>query len=131
MKSLGLIEVESVAAAVDALDLMCKAADVEFVTWERKLGGRLVTVIVEGQISAVKAAVEAAANGAIKELAASAVIASPHSETQRMVKLSASRILKKQQEDNKFLEEVLKSTNLTERWMQYGSSQKRCKKIST
>ncbi|MBQ3562479.1 MAG: BMC domain-containing protein, partial [Clostridia bacterium] len=39
MKSLGLIEVESVAAAVDALDLMCKAADVEFVTWERKLGG--------------------------------------------------------------------------------------------
>ncbi len=95
MKSLGLIEVESVAAAVDALDLMCKAAEVEFVTWERKLGGRLVTVIVEGQISAVKAAVEAA-NGAIKELAASAVIASPHSETQRMVELSASRILKKQ-----------------------------------
>ena len=105
MKSLGLIEVESVAAAVDALDLMCKAADVEFVTWERKLGGRLVTVIVEGQISAVKAAVEAA-GGAIKDLAASAVIASPHSETQRMVKLSASRILKKQQEDKKFLEEV-------------------------
>ena len=70
-------------------------ADVEFVTWERKLGGRLVTVIVEGQISAVKAAVEAA-GGAIKDLAASAVIASPHSETQRMVELSASRILKKQ-----------------------------------
>ena len=113
MKSLGLIEVESVAAAVDALDLMCKAADVEFVTWVRKLGGSLVTVIVEGQISAVKAAVEAAANGAIKELAASAVIASPHSETQRMVKLSASRILKKQQaeekakkEAEKFLQEV-------------------------
>ena len=109
MKSLGLIEVESVAAAVDALDLMCKAADVEFVTWERKLGGRLVTVIVEGQISAVKAAVEAAENGAIKELAASAVIASPHSETQRMVMLSASRILKKQKAEEKaeeFLQEV-------------------------
>ena len=96
MKSLGLIEVESVAAAVDALDLMCKAADVEFVTWERKLGGRLVTVIVEGQISAVKA-----------------VTSLPHSETQRMVKLSASRILKKQQaeekakkEAEKFLQEV-------------------------
>ena len=98
-----------VVGSVDALDLMCKAADVEFVTWERKLGGRLVTVIVEGQISAVKAAVEAAANGAIKELAASAVIASPHSETQRMVKLSASRILKKQkaeEKSEKFLEEV-------------------------
>ena len=44
MKSLGLIEVESVAAAVDALDIMCKTADVEFVTGERKLGGRLVSV---------------------------------------------------------------------------------------
>ncbi len=109
MNSLGLVEVESVAAAIDCLDLMCKAAEVEFVTWERKLGGRLVTVIVKGQISAVKAAVEAAAAGAIKELAASAVIASPHSETERMVKLSASRLTKqkkaKKQED-KHLQEV-------------------------
>ena len=101
MKSLGLIEVESVAAAVDSLDLMCKAADVEFVTWERKLGGRLVTVIVTGQVSAVKAAVEAAASGAIKELAAYAVIASPHEETLRMAKLSASRLLKKQKTESK------------------------------
>ena len=92
MKSLGFVEVESVAAAVDALDLMCKAAEVKFITWERKLGGRLVTVIVEGQVSAVKAAVEAAATGCIKEPAATAVIASPHSETERMVLLSASRI---------------------------------------
>ncbi len=97
MKSLGLIEVESVAAAVDALDLMCKAAEVEFVTWERKLGGRLVTVIVEGQVSAVKAAVEAADKGSIKPLASSAVIANPHPETQRMAMLSASRILKQKE----------------------------------
>ena len=94
MKSLGLIEVSSVTGAVDCLDLMCKAADVKFVTWERKLGGRLVTVIVEGQISAVKAAVEATQNAIIKPCA-TAVIASPHSETQRMVLLSASRMLKK------------------------------------
>ena len=94
MKSLGLVEVQSVAAAVDCLDLMCKAADVQFVTWERKLGGRLVTIIVEGQISAVKAAVEATAAAIIKP-AATAVIASPHSETERMVRLSASRLLKK------------------------------------
>ena len=100
MKSLGLIEVQSVAAAVDCLDLMCKAADVQFVTWERKLGGRLVTVIVEGQVSAVKAAVEATA-GAIKKPAATAVIASPHSETERMVKLSASRMLKKSKASDK------------------------------
>ena len=44
MKSLGFIEISGVAAAIDALDLMCKAADVELVTWERKMGGRLVTL---------------------------------------------------------------------------------------
>ena len=94
MKSLGIVEVQSVAAGIDCLDLMCKAAEVDFVTWERKLGGRLVTIIVEGQVSAVKAAVEAAENSAIIKPAATAVIASPHSETERMVKLSASRIAK-------------------------------------
>ena len=56
MKSLGFIEIPSVAAAVDALDTMCKTADVEFVTWERKMGGRLVTVIVQGEVAAVSQA---------------------------------------------------------------------------
>ena len=96
MKSLGLIEVESVAAAIDCLDIMCKAADVSLVTWERKLGGRLVVIIVEGSISAVTAAVEAADTMAIKSLAAKAVIANPHSETERMVLKSASRLKKKE-----------------------------------
>ncbi len=95
MKSLGFFEVESVAAAVDALDLMCKAADVNFVTWERKLGGRLVTIIIEGQVSAVTAAIQAAEAACIKDAAATAVIANPHSETMRMVALSASRLAKK------------------------------------
>ena len=52
---------------------------------------------------------EAAANGAIKELAAYAVIASPHEETLRMAKLSASRLLKKQKtapKEDKSLQEV-------------------------
>ena len=111
MNSLGFIEVQSVTAAVDSLDIMCKAADVSFVTWERKLGGRLVTVIVEGQVSAVKAAVDAAVNGSIIKPAAWAVIASPHSETERMVKLSASRITRleeqrKAKESEKYLQEV-------------------------
>ena len=94
MRSLGLIEVQSVTAAVDCLDTMCKAADVNYVTWERKLGGRLVTVIVEGQVSAVTAAVNAAVSSSIIKVAASAVIANPHSETVRMAELSASRINK-------------------------------------
>lgn len=110
MNSLGFIEVPSVAAAVDCLDIMCKAADVSFVTWERKLGGRLVTIIVEGQVSAVKAAVDAAVNGSILKVAAHAVIASPHSETERMVRLSASRITRlereKTQKSEQYIQEV-------------------------
>ena len=57
MKSLGFIEVSGVVAAVDALDIMCKSADVEFVTWERKLGGRMVTVVVTGSVSDVTEAI--------------------------------------------------------------------------
>ncbi len=95
MKSIGLIEVSGVTAAVDCLDIMCKSADVEFVTWERKLGGRLVTVVVEGQVSAVTAAVENAMANAIKRPVSHAVIASPHEEVQRLLELSASRIKKK------------------------------------
>ncbi len=92
MKALGMVEVTGVTAGIDCLDIMCKSAQVEFVTWERKLGGRLVTVIVQGDVSAVTAAVESACAGAIKKPAAHAVIAAPHEETCRLVALSASRI---------------------------------------
>ena len=95
MQALGFVEISGVTAAVDALDIMCKAADIEFVTWERKLGGRLVTIIVTGNISAVTAAVENAAKMAIKKPVATAVIANPHEETRRLVELSASRLQKK------------------------------------
>ena len=94
MKSLGLIEVPGVTAAIDCLDIMCKSAEVEFVTWERKLGGRLVTVIVQGDVSAVTAAVENAVANGLKRPVSHAVIASPHEETQRLVALSASRMKK-------------------------------------
>ncbi len=94
-KALGFIEISGVTAAIDALDIMLKTADVELVTWERKLGGRLVTLIVRGSVSAVTEAVEAAAAGAIKKPVAKAVIANPHSETERLVALSASRLAKR------------------------------------
>ena len=96
MKSIGLIEVSGVTAAIDCLDIMCKSADVDFVTWERKLGGRLVTVVVEGQVSAVTAAVDNAMANAIKKPVSHAVIASPHEEVQRLLELSASRMKKKE-----------------------------------
>jgi microcompartment protein CcmL/EutN len=95
--SYGLIEVSGVVAAVDSLDAMCKAAEVSLVTWERKLGGRLVTVIVEGTVSDVKAAVEAAANickANNHKLAASGVIASPCEEVRKLVAKRAKRLQK-------------------------------------
>ncbi|MBQ8648727.1 MAG: BMC domain-containing protein [Clostridia bacterium] len=95
MKSLGLIEVTGVTGAIDCLDIMCKSADVELVTWERKLGGRLVTVVVQGDVSAVTAAVENAVANGLKKPVAHAVIANPHEETQRLLELSASRFQKK------------------------------------
>ena len=94
MKSLGLVEVSGVTAAIDCLDIMCKSADVQFVTWERKLGGRLVTIIIEGSVSAVTAAVENAVAGAIIKPCSYAVIANPHDETKRIVEKSAARIKK-------------------------------------
>ena len=87
----GFIEITGVVAAIDALDVMCKTAGVELVTWERKLGGRLVTIIVEGDVSSVTEAVEAAVKGGIKKPAAYAVIARPHEEIVRIAELSARR----------------------------------------
>lgn len=95
--SYGLIEVSGVVAAIDSLDAMCKASEVNVVTWERKLGGRLVTVIVEGTVSDVKAAIEAAANICEMnhhKLAASGIIASPCDEVRRLVAKSAERLQK-------------------------------------
>ena len=94
-KSYGFIEITGVAAAMDALDIMCKTADVELASWERKLGGRLVTIIVEGDVAAVTEAVETAAANAIKKPANHAVIARPHEEIVKLVELSASRWKKK------------------------------------
>ena len=95
MKALGFIEVSGVVAAVDALDIMCKSANVQFVTWERKLGGRLVTVIVTGPVSDVTEAIENATKACHGLVCASNVIAAPHEETARMVMLSASRLAPK------------------------------------
>ena len=90
-KAYGFIEITGVVAAINALDIMCKTADVELASWERKLGGRLVTIIVEGDVAAVTEAIEAAVAHAIKKPASYAVIARPHEEIVKLVELSASR----------------------------------------
>ena len=86
-KAYGFIEITGVVAAINALDIMCKTADVELASWERKLGGRLVTLIVQGDVSAVTEAVNAAVAGAIKKPASYAVIARPHEEIVKLVEL--------------------------------------------
>jgi microcompartment protein CcmL/EutN len=97
-KSYGFIEITGVVAALDALDIMCKTADVELVSWERKLGGRLVTIIVEGDVAAVTEAVETAAANGIKKPACYAVIPRPHEEIVKIVELSATRWKKKKEQ---------------------------------
>lgn len=92
--SLGFVEISGVVAGVDTLDIMCKTADVELATWERKLGGRLVTIVVRGEVAAVTQAVEAACTQAIKKPVAYGVIANPHPEIERLIRQSASRFMK-------------------------------------
>ena len=64
MKAIALLEVQAMVAAITGLDAMVKAADVKLIHVEKRLGGRLVTIVVEGEVSAVKAALEAGARAA-------------------------------------------------------------------
>ena len=85
----GFMEITGVVAAMDALDIMCKAADVSLATWERKLGGRLVTLVIEGEVEAVRQSIEAASANAIKKPVSVGVL--PNPQIVKMVELSASR----------------------------------------
>ena len=59
-EAIGIVEAKHFTTAIQLLDAMCKASDVTFLSSEKVLGGRLVTTIVGGSISNVKAAIEAA-----------------------------------------------------------------------
>lgn len=78
--ALGLIETQGFTAVFEAIDSACKAANVEVVCKE-KLGGGYITVIVKGDVAAVKAAVEAgkAKVEGLGKLIAAHVIARPSS----------------------------------------------------
>ena len=79
--SLGIIETKGFVGAVEASDAMVKAAGVTLAR-QVQIGGGLVTVLVQGDVGSVKAAVEAGADAAkrVGELAAALVIARPHPE---------------------------------------------------
>ena len=93
--SLGLVEVSALGNAIAMLDEMVKVANVEFVAVERKLGGRLVTIVVRGSVSAVTASVEtgrrfAEANNCLKS---AEVIANPHPEILKFIHLDKEEIV--------------------------------------
>lgn len=86
MSSIGVIETRGLTAAIEAADAMLKAADVEIVGTE-KIGSGLVTVIVKGEVGAVKAAVEVGIDAVqrVGELVASHVIPRPHSDIEKIL----------------------------------------------
>ena len=92
-KAYGFFEIPSTTAAVAAIDIMCKTADVELVTWEKKLGGRLVTIVIRGDVSAVTQAIEAAAEGGIKKPVSRVVLPNPHEEIVKIVMASNNRVV--------------------------------------
>ena len=63
MKALGIIETRGLACAIDALDAMLKTASVSYLG-QKRVGSGLVSMMVEGDVAAVKAAVEAGAEAA-------------------------------------------------------------------
>jgi ethanolamine utilization protein EutM len=85
MKAKGFIETKGLVAAYEAADAMVKAANVELVS-KQQVGGGLVTVIIEGDVGAVKAAVDAGVNAAKKvgEVISAHVIARPQPEVETL-----------------------------------------------
>ncbi|MFC3781647.1 BMC domain-containing protein [Bacillus chungangensis] len=86
MSSLGIIETRGLTAAIEAADAMLKAANVEIVGSE-KIGSGLVSVIVRGEVGAVKAAAEVGADAAqrVGELVAVHVIPRPHADVEKLL----------------------------------------------
>lgn len=85
-EALGMVETRGLVAAIEAADAMLKAANVTLVGTE-KIGSGLVSVMVRGDVGAVKAAVESGANSASKlgELVATHVIPRPHTDVEKIL----------------------------------------------
>lgn len=84
--ALGMIETKGLVGAIEAADAMVKSANVTLIGYE-KIGSGLVTVMVRGDVGAVKAATDAGATAAEKvgELVSVHVIARPHMDTETIL----------------------------------------------
>jgi microcompartment protein CcmL/EutN len=85
-EALGMIETRGLVAAIEAADAMVKAANVTLIGSE-KIGSGLVSVMVRGDVGAVKAAVEAggAAAARLGEVIATHVIPRPHADVDKLL----------------------------------------------
>ncbi len=85
-EALGMVETRGLTAAIEAADAMTKSAEVRLVGTE-KIGSGLVTVMVRGDVGAVKAAVESGTAAASKlgELVAAHVIPRPHADVEKIL----------------------------------------------
>ena len=85
-EALGMIETRGLVAAIEAADAMVKAANVTLIGSE-KIGSGLVSVMVRGDVGAVKAAVEAggAAAARLGEVIATHVIPRPHNDVNKLL----------------------------------------------
>ncbi|MGG1516497.1 BMC domain-containing protein [Paenibacillus oryzisoli] len=86
LTALGMIETKGLVASIEAADAMVKAANVHIVG-KVHAGGGLVTVLVRGDVGAVKAATDAGAAAAqrVGELLSVHVIARPHNELESIL----------------------------------------------
>ena len=87
LEALGMIETKGFVGAIEAADAMVKAANVRLIGKE-KIGSGLVTVMVRGDVGAVKAAIEAGAEAAsrVGELVSVHVIPRPHADVEELIK---------------------------------------------
>ena len=85
-EALGMVETRGLVASIEAADTMLKAANVVLVGTE-KIGSGLVTVMVRGDVGAVKSAVESGAEaaGRLGELVATHVVPRPHSDVEKIL----------------------------------------------
>ena len=95
IEALGMIETKGFVALVEASDAMMKAANVEFLGWD-KVGSALVTAFVTGDVAAVKAATDAGAAAAAKlgEVVSVQVIPRPHDDLVKVVPAKAAKAVK-------------------------------------
>ena len=86
MEALGMVETRGLVAAIEAADAMVKAANVILIGSE-KIGSGLVSVMVRGDVGAVKAAVDAgsAAAATLGEVIATHVIPRPHADVEKLL----------------------------------------------